>query len=147
MTAAAAAAAEKFGCVLIANGRGKMRGAVAVEYAFVLPVLLLFILGILECSRLFWTYTTLYRAAEAAARCGAVNATLCATTSQIQSYAAAQAYGLTVNASAFTAATAACGMQVTASFPFTLVIPWISTAAPSGAFNIITLSPAACYPL
>jgi hypothetical protein len=38
-------------------------------------------------------------------------------------------------------------MQVTASFPFTLVIPWISTAAPSGAFNIITLSPAACYPL
>jgi protein-S-isoprenylcysteine O-methyltransferase Ste14 len=108
--AAAAAAAGKFGCVFVTNWRGKMRGAVAIEYAFVLPVLLLFLLGILECGRLYWTYTTLYHAAEAAARCGAVNATLCATTSQTQSYAAAQAYGLTVSASAFTAATAACGM-------------------------------------
>jgi Flp pilus assembly protein TadG len=48
--------------------RPDMCGAVAIEYAFVLPVLLLFLLGILECSRLFWTCTTLYRATEAAAR-------------------------------------------------------------------------------
>jgi hypothetical protein len=49
-----------------------MYGAVAIEYAFVLPALLLFLLGILECGRLFWSYTTLYRATEAAARCGAI---------------------------------------------------------------------------
>jgi Flp pilus assembly protein TadG len=121
-------------------------GAVAIEYAFVLPILLLFVLGILECSRLFWTYTTLYRATEAAARCGAVDVTLCATAAEIQAYAVTQAYGLTINASAFTAASAACGMQVTASFPFTLVIPWITAGTPSGSFNIITLNSTACYP-
>jgi Flp pilus assembly protein TadG len=123
-----------------------MCGAVAIEYAFVLPTLLLFVLGILECGRLFWTYTTIYRATEAAARCGAVNVSTCATAAQIEAYAATQAYGLTISASAFTAASTACGMQVTASFPFTLVIPWITVGTPSGSFNIITLNTTACYP-
>jgi len=36
------------------------RGAMAVEYALVLPVVLLFILGIADCGRLLWTYATLY---------------------------------------------------------------------------------------
>jgi Flp pilus assembly protein TadG len=121
-------------------------GAVAIEYAFVLPILLLLLLGSLECSRLFWTYMTLYWAAEAAARCGAVNATICPTAALIQAYAVTQAYGLTISASAFTAASATCGMQATASFPFTLVIPWIAAGTASGSFNIITLNPTACYP-
>jgi hypothetical protein len=101
----------------------------------------------MECGRLFWTYTTLYRAVEAAARCGAINSVLCGTTTQIQNYAVTQAFGLTIAASAFTAATPACGVQVSASFPFTLVIPWVTVGTPSGSFNIITLTPAACYPL
>lgn len=122
------------------------RGAVLVEFAFVFPALLVFILGVMECGRLLWTYTTLYRATEAAARCGAVDAVLCSTASQIQSYAATQAYGLTVDSSAFTATTAACGVQVTASLPFTLVIPWVTVGVASGSFNIITLSCTACYP-
>ncbi len=123
------------------------RGTVAIEFGFLLPTLLLFILGLMECGRLFWTYTTLYRAVEAAARCGAVNSVLCGTTTQIQIYAVTQAFGLTITASAFTAATPACGVQVSASFPFTLVIPWVTVGTPSGSFNIITLTPAACYPL
>jgi Flp pilus assembly protein TadG len=143
---------EKVALALLAGARrlrrrGPGRGAVAVEYAFVLPVLLLFILGLIEVSRLFWTYTTLYRAAEAAARCGAVNTTLCATSAQIQSYAVTQAYGLSVAASSFTVATAACGITVGASVPFTLLIPWISVGTASGSFNILTLSTTACYPL
>ena len=126
--------------------RPDMCGAVGIEYAFVLPILLLFVLGIMEFGRLFWTYTTIYRASEAAARCGAVNVTLCATAAQIEAYAVTQAFGLPISASAFTAASAACGMQVTASFPFTLVIPWVTTGTPSGSFNILTLTATACYP-
>jgi Flp pilus assembly protein TadG len=122
------------------------RGSVAVEFGFVFPVLLVFVLGVMECGRLFWTYTTLYRATEAAARCGAVNAVLCGTSGQIQSYAATQAYGLTIDSTAFTATTAACGVQVTASLPFTLVVPFITVGVASGSFNIITLSSMACYP-
>ncbi len=125
------------------NTLWRASGAVAVEYALLLPALLLFVLGLMDSGRLLWTYTTLYRATEAAARCGAVNATDCATASQIRNYAVTQAYGLTVDASAFAAATAACGVQVTASFPFAFVIPWMSV---SGSDNTITLGASACYP-
>ncbi len=45
----------------------------AVEYGIILPVLLMLMLGIIDTGRLIWTQTTLDRAVEAAARCGAVN--------------------------------------------------------------------------
>lgn len=131
----------------VRNPGSRACGTVAIEFALLLPALLLFVLGLAECGRLFWAYTTLYRATEAAARCGAVNALICATATQIQNYAVTQAYGLTVDASAFTASTAACGVQVSASFPFTLMIPWVTVGTPTGAFNVITLSTMACYPL
>lgn len=133
--------------VMRASSCKRNGGAVAIEYALLLPALLMLLFGIMECGRLYWTYTTLYRATEAAARCGAVNATLCATASQIQDYAVTQAFGLTVTASMFTATTAACGVQVSASLPFLLMIPWVTTSTPSGAFNLLTLNPVACYPI
>lgn len=34
-------------------------GNVAIEYAFILPVMLLFTLGIMDTGRLLWTYITL----------------------------------------------------------------------------------------
>ena len=37
----------------------------------ILPALLMFTLGIIEYGRYLWAYTTLMRATEAAARCGA----------------------------------------------------------------------------
>ncbi len=76
---------------------GNKRGATALEYGIILPALLLFLLGIMDAGRLLWNYTTLYRAAEAAARCAAVNAAVCGTASQIQNSAAAQAWGMTVS--------------------------------------------------
>lgn len=119
------------------------RGATAVEYALVLPMLLLFILGIMDTGRLLWTYTTLYRATEAAARCAAVNTTDCGTTAQITNRAVAEAWGLNVDAAAFTVSTQACGVQVRASYNFTFVIPGLGDVAPLGT---ITLNATACYP-
>ena len=52
----------------------RRRGTAAIEYAIVLPVLLLFVLGIMDTGRLLWTYVTIYRATEAAARCAAIAA-------------------------------------------------------------------------
>jgi Flp pilus assembly protein TadG len=136
--------------------RSCQRGAVAVEYAFVFPVLALFLLGIMDTGRLLWTFTTLHRASEAAARCGAIpakgtdsasgTAYDCTTPGGTQNYAVLQAWGLTTTASAFTVTTPACGNQVAASYNFTFVIPWFSwfyTVAPS---NSITLTATACYP-
>jgi Flp pilus assembly protein TadG len=129
-------------------------GSVAIEFALVLPVLALFLLGIMDTGRLLWTYTTLQRASEAAARCYAILAKGtgydCTTSSGTQTYAVAQAWGLTVNASAFTVSSTAnspaCGTQVVASYVFTFVIPWFYVASPLGTSNSITLTATACDP-
>jgi Flp pilus assembly protein TadG len=115
------------------------RGTVAVEYALVLSALLLFVFGIMDTGRVLWTRITLERAVEAAARCAAVDTATCGTPTEIQAYAATQAFGLTIASTAFTPSTAACGSLVTASLPFTFVIPWIGTSG-------ITLTASACYP-
>lgn len=128
------------------NSRSLSRrhGAVAVEYALVLPALLLFVVGLIDGGRLLWTYTTLYRAAEAAARCAAVNTTDCVSTAQIQDRAVAEAWGLTVSPGIFTVTTPSCGVQVQANYDFTFVIPGLAGVAPLGT---ITLTATACYPL
>ena len=114
-------------------------GEVVIEYAVLLPVLLMFVFGIMDVGRLIWTQATLDRAVEAAARCGAINSTSCGTATQIQNYAVTQAFGLTVAASAFTASTPVCGVQVIASFPFAFVTPLVRSSG-------LTLSATACYP-
>jgi Flp pilus assembly protein TadG len=127
------------------HSRGAQGGSIAVEYAFVLPVLLLMVLGIMDTGRLIWTYATLNRAAEAAARCASVDAATCGTAAQIKSYAVAQAYGLNIAATAFTPSAAACGSKVVAAFSFQFVIPWIGVS-PYGQSNRLTLNATACYP-
>lgn len=122
------------------------RGTMALEYALILPVVLLFILGIVDCGRLLWTYATLYHATEAAARCGAINQVNCATAAQIKNYAVSQAYGLTVDVAAFTTTTEACGRSVTAQQNFVLLIPWFAELFATGGPSSITLRASACYP-
>lgn len=124
----------------IRGGSSHDRGAVALEYAIILPVLLLMILGALDAGRVMWLQVTLERAVEAAARCAAINETTCGSTAQVQNYAAAQAYGATMGASAFVAASASCGTRVTGTVPFTFAIPWVMRRK-------ITLSATACYPV
>jgi len=128
------------------SAAGSKRGAVAIEYAIILPVLLLFVLGVMDIGRLLWTYTTLARASEAAARCYAIQATGCTTVSGVQSYAAGQAWGLTVASSVFAVTTQTCGAQVVATYVFQFVIPWLGPAPPFGTSNSITLTTTACYP-
>jgi Flp pilus assembly protein TadG len=119
-------------------------GTVAIEYALIIPAMLLFTLGIMDTGRLLWTYTTLYQAAEAGARCAAVDSVNCATTSQVQNYAVDQAWGLSIAASAFTVTNPTCGMQVSATYTFQFVIPWFFGTAPYGSANTIPLSATAC---
>ena len=49
------------------------RGAVAIEFAFIFPVLLVILLGIVEFSRAFWIQNTIEYAVEEAARFAIVN--------------------------------------------------------------------------
>lgn len=118
--------------------RGR-RGAVAIEYALLLPALLLFVIGIMEVGRLLWTQTTLERAVEAAARCGAVNQTDCSTSAAVAGYAVTQAFGLPVDAGAFTVTKPACGVFVSVDFTYKFVVPWVTP-------QDMTLHAQACYP-
>lgn len=126
-------------------------GTVALEYGIILPMFLLMIIGGMDAGRLIWTYVTLQRSVEAAARCGAINynsaypTTICRSPGEIATRAVSEAYGLSVTAGEFTVTNASCGLRVTANHTVQLLTPWIGTS-PLGPSNAITLSVSACYP-
>jgi len=115
------------------------RGAAAVEFALVLPILLLCVLGLIEFGRAIWTQATLNYAVQAAARCAAVDLLTCGTAAQTQQYAVTQAPGLSLPASDFAVTTHTCGVQVTASLPYAFLVPALLPYSP-------TLSASACFP-
>jgi Flp pilus assembly protein TadG len=114
-------------------------GTVAVELAIVFPLVLLFVLGLMEFGRAIWAQGTLDYAVQAAARCAAIQASSCATTAQIQSYAASRSPGLAVSASNFEVSTQPCGRQVTATLPYQFTVPWLFPYD-------LALTASACFP-
>lgn len=116
------------------------QGSIAIEYALLLPALLLFIVGIMEVGRLLWTQTTLDRAVEAAARCRAIDSVTCADDTAAAEYAVTQAFGMNIAADAFTVSAAACGESVNVAYAYNLLVPWVT---PHG----MVLHASACYPL
>ena len=122
------------------------RGSVAVEFAIVLPVLLMILLGLIDLGRVIWSYTTLLQAVQVSARCAVVDKIHCGTATAVQSYAASHAWGLNLTSSAFSVTMAACGAQVRGTMAYQFVTPWFYVAAPFGATNTLTLTATACYP-
>ena len=120
-------------------------GATAIEMAFLLPVFLGFLLGIEEFGRALWTQTALQYAVEAAARCAAVSPSEC--TPDVPSYAAGQAFGMSIPSSSFTytpnaicgVASLTSGAQVTASYAFPALVPQLIPIS-------VTLSAKSCHP-
>ncbi|MFZ2466851.1 TadE/TadG family type IV pilus assembly protein [Parvibaculum sedimenti] len=113
-------------------------GAAAIEFALVVPLVLLFTIGIVDVGRLLWTQTTLDRAVQAAARCAAVNTTTCGSATSIKNYAVTQAYGMNIDSSAFTVSTGTSDICVYASLTFQLIIPWVG--------DTVNLAAKSCYP-
>lgn len=105
--------------------RAARAGAMAAEFAIVIPVLLLFCFAIIEFGRAMWIRNAMQSAVEEAARCYALNRPSCDTTAKVQSYAVAAAVGVPVASSAFTPSTAACGKQVTGAYNFTSIVPMV----------------------
>lgn len=114
-------------------------GTTAVEFALTAPIFFALIAGIVEVGIVLWTQLALQQGAEAAARCASVNKTLCGTTSQIQSYAVAQSYGLSPPASTFTVSTPSCGNQVAASYTYNVLFGYLGIKS-------LDLSARSCFP-
>ncbi len=126
-------------------------GTVAIEYAMVLPVMLMFTIGTMDAARLLWTFITLSEATDSAARCGALVSAACPN---VATYAAGRAFGLpgVSAASNFTAnppipASASSwptcggqpGEQVVGTYTFKFVAPWFGSMT-------LPLTATACYP-
>lgn len=111
-------------------------GNAIVEFALVLPAIVMFILGIMQGGVALWDQNELTYAVQEAARCASINTTICGTSSQITSFAAARS-SAGFDSSVFTATTASCGNQVSASYPIQLVFPFSVS---------VTLTAQSCYP-
>jgi Flp pilus assembly protein TadG len=114
-------------------------GVAAVEMAILLPAFLTVLLGVIEFGRLFWTQTALQFAVEAAARCAAVNATTCGSSSATQTYAASQAFGLSIPSTDFTVSQPSCGNKVSIAYSFGFVVPKLFPWT-------VTLNAQSCHP-
>ena len=112
-------------------------GATALEYALVLPLLALMIMGGIWVGVLTLAVSSLDMAVQSAARCAAVDANLCATNSATQSFALTRYAGPSISP-VFTASDAGCGHTVTGQATFDLnIVPGIGS---------IPLAVSACYP-
>lgn len=112
------------------------RGATMVEFALVLPALAALLVGGIYAGLAVYSATGLQSAAEQAARCYSVNASLCSTPSATQAYAKTQYYG--IQTPTFSASVQPCGHQVAA----TVTIPIIAVVE-----NLnVPLSATACFP-
>lgn len=100
-------------------------GAIAAEFAIVVPILLLLTFSIIEFGRVMWTRNVLQSAVEDAARCSALSRPECDTVAELQSYAVSKSAGLPVPAEAFEIDTAACGTRVVATYSFAAIVPII----------------------
>lgn len=124
-----------------------------IEAAFVLPLALALVIGIMEFSIAIWTEITLVRATDSAARCGAINKTLCGSAVDIQNYAigVANALGVQTTSANFptsnivigqpcpSSLTATPAVRVQATYSLNLKVLWFLNQQ-------ITYTPAACFP-
>ena len=125
-------------------------GVETIEFALVSVTLCLFLLGVVEFGRLYWTQSELQYAAEAAARCATVNCCAGGPTScggstgtpGIQNFTADQLLGMTVpsgNLTNFSVSPATCGNQVSFQYTFDFIV-----VGSLFGLDAITLSTTAC---
>ena len=124
-------------------------GSETIEFALLAIPFFLFLLGVVEFARLYWTQSELQYAAEAAARCATVNCCSSGPAScggstgntGVQNFAAGQLLGMSVsssNLSNFHVTGASCGNQVIFTYAFDFIV------GPLIPNSTITLSATAC---
>ncbi|MBF0325439.1 TadE/TadG family type IV pilus assembly protein [Magnetospirillum moscoviense] len=113
-------------------------GAAAIEFALVLPALLMMMLGVVEFGRALWTQGTLQYAVEEAARYGAVDDQ--ASSTGVVTRARARMAGLDAAAVTVTATLGASSVTVTASQSLNWLVPGLLPA------DAVSLSATATHP-
>lgn len=116
--------------------RQDQSGAAAVEMAFVLPMFLLLVMGIIEFGRAYWVMNSMQFALDEAGRYAMLHSAT-ATDSDIVATARNNLYGLDPNSFTVTSASQTVSgvvyKTITASYPFSLVAPGV---LPYGDFTL-----------
>jgi Flp pilus assembly protein TadG len=107
------------------------RGNSAVEFALTAPAFLALLFGAFQGGLMLWTQLGLQHAVERAARCAAVNATLCGTSDLVKAYAVTQGLASSVASGSYTLTTETCGKAVTATQSVRFVTATVSLTAKS----------------
>lgn len=135
---------------LLLRLRRAVDGVETIEFALAAIPLLMFLLGVVEFARLYWTQSELQYAAEAGARCLTTNCcggspSACANSSGntgVKAYTATQVLGMTVSTGDlqnFSVSTASCGNKVSFNYTFHFLVGQIVP------HSDITLSTTACH--
>ena len=107
---------------------GCEKGATAVEFAFVLPVLMALFMGIFEFGRAMWTWQTLQFAVEESARSALADSTL--TNTAISNLVVSNMVGMQGVSPTVTAASTAVQISITAHYAFTFLVPQLLPFGP-----------------
>lgn len=108
-----------------AHARALLRdrgGAGAVEFALVLPAVLMVIVGGINLCMVSYTLAGLHFATEAAARCASLDSTTCGTSAGVDSYAKTRFINASGQTAAFTLTSSTCGSAVTGTVTYRLNI-------------------------
>ena len=123
------------------------RATAALEFALVMPVFLLLLLGAIEYGRMIWTWQALQAAAGVTARCVAIGSNACPAADSYAK-AVAQAFGIGSPTVLPSQTTTACSGQTGVNMEqVTLTLAFSSPAAKLLPWLGGTLTASACYPI
>jgi Flp pilus assembly protein TadG len=122
---------------LLRRWRDDRGGATAIEYAMVLPVFAMLVLGVINTSQLASVISGMHFAVQEAARCSAVNEVVCGNADATVAFARGRYVGPRA-APTFVSTNDGCGHTVRATANFELNVAIMSFDVP--------LSAEACYP-
>ncbi len=120
------------------------RGAVAAEFALLLPVLLTILFGIIEFGMIMYSHEVVTNASREGARAGIVAGPPKRTAGEIIAIADNYLTNTGVNPANVTFTVAGAGLTnpntltVTATYPYSFLIPWIPTVV--GIPNPLTIN-------
>ncbi len=114
---------------LIKRLRRTRAGATAVEFAFVAPLFLIMVLGVIEMSRAMWIKSTMQFAVDETARFVIVNTSASSTTLETYAQTTLTDTGMDSTGMTFDAASATIStvtfVTITATYNFTVLIGYV----------------------
>lgn len=118
------------------------RGVAAVEFAIVLPVFIMLVMGIVDFGRIYWIKSSMQYVVEQSARHAMVNSDI--TEAALETYAYAQETSVSGSGAVFDATIDASGainfMTITGTYTFNFITPLVGTTLTLNAKSATPIS-------